>query len=338
MRPSVYPVGKLPMAVLSHLLARYGGHDDRVVMGTRIGEDATVIDMGDRYLVAKSDPITFATDQIGWYAVNVNANDLACCGAQPRWFLCTLLLPEGGATRQLVDSIFQQIHDACQALGVVLAGGHTEVSYDLRRPIVVGQMLGEVAKDGLVRAAGARPGDVILLTKGIAIEGTALIAREKAKDLLSRGYDQAFLERAQAFLFHPGISVLREARIAVQAAQIHAMHDPTEGGLANGLHEIAQAANVGLIVDLDRIPILPECQRLCNEYNLHPLGVIASGALLIVVGAQEAEQVQDALQAEGIACVAIGRIMPAEAGCKIRAAGVLRDLPVHERDEVTKIL
>ncbi len=338
MRSSVYPVGKLPMAVLSHLLARYGGYDERVIMGTRIGEDATVIDMGDRYLVAKSDPITFATDQIGWYAVNVNANDLACCAAQPRWFLCTLLLPDGKATPQLVSGIFQQIHDACQGLGVTLVGGHTEVTYDLRRPIVVGQMLGEVAKDRLVRAAGARPGDVILLTKGIAIEGTALIAREKARDLLGRGYDQAFLDQAQALLFRPGISVLRDAFLAVQTAPIHAMHDPTEGGLVNGLHEIARAANVGVIVDFDKIPILPECQRLCDEYNLHPLGVIASGALLIAVGPQHAQQVCDALHAEGIPCAAIGHIMPAEAACKIRVAGVLRDLPVHERDEVTKIL
>jgi hydrogenase expression/formation protein HypE len=338
MKASVYAVGKLPTSVLADLLARHKSRDARVVAGMSIGQDATVIDMGDRYLVAKTDPITFATDQIGWYAVNVNANDLACSGAQPRWFLCTILLPEAAANRAMVETIFEQITSACDAIGASLVGGHTEISIGIKRPIIVGQMLGEVAKDKLVTAAGAQAGDVILLTKTVAIEGTALIAHEKEKDLLSHGYDPAFLAEAKNLLYDPGISVLRDAMLATQAAPIHAMHDPTEGGVLTGLSELAQAAGLGMMVDADKIPVLPSCQRLCRHYNLHPLGLIASGALLLTVAPQYRNTVIETLSAQGIACTAIGYMLPAAEGCKIRVDGMPRDLPASERDEIAKIL
>ena len=105
---TTYPIGKLPAEDLTKLLRKYAPNDPRLVVGGSIGEDAAVIDMGDRYLVAKTDPITFATDEIGWYAVNINANDIACSGATPRWFLATLLLPEDATTPELVDTIFEQ--------------------------------------------------------------------------------------------------------------------------------------------------------------------------------------------------------------------------------------
>ena len=138
-----------------------------------------MFDFGDRYLVAKTDPITFATSEIGWYAVNVNANDVAVMGATPRWFLATVLLPAGLATAEMAERIFADIFDACAALGVSLAGGHTEITHSLDRPIISGTMLGEIAKHRLITTSGARPGDAVLLVKAVPIEGTALIALER---------------------------------------------------------------------------------------------------------------------------------------------------------------
>ncbi|MDY7041071.1 MAG: AIR synthase related protein, partial [Chloroflexota bacterium] len=165
-------LGKLPAEDLADLLDRYAHVDERVVVGPGIGVDATAIEFGDQLLVAKTDPITFATDEIGWYAVNVNANDVACLGATPRWFLATLLLPAGLTDRSLAERIFAQLSAACRHLGVSLCGGHTEITHGLERPIVVGQMLGEVTRDDLVLPGGAQAGDVVLLTKGIAVEAT----------------------------------------------------------------------------------------------------------------------------------------------------------------------
>src|SRR5262245_36451119 len=164
------PVGKLRPALLGTLLDRLAPKDPRVVVGPRLGEDAAVIDMGDRYLVATSDPVTFATSDLGWYALQVNANDIAVRGARPRSFLATLLLPEGHMDEDAVIDLFSQLGAACDELEVALVGGHTEVTYGLDRPIAVGTMLGEVARDKLVTTGGARVGDAVVLTKGVPLE------------------------------------------------------------------------------------------------------------------------------------------------------------------------
>ena len=137
-----YPAGKLPPAELSRLLAAYTHRHERLLVPPTVGEDAAVIDCGDRLLVAKTDPITFASDEIGWYAVHVNANDIAAMGATPRFFLSTILLPEERATPELAESIFRSIHQAAESLDIAVCGGHTEVTYGLDRPLVIGQMLG----------------------------------------------------------------------------------------------------------------------------------------------------------------------------------------------------
>ena len=181
--------GKLPLDLLSRLLDEIEVCDPRVVLGARAGEDAALIDFGDRYLVAKTDPITFATDLIGWYMVQVNANDIAVMGGTPRWLMTTLLLPDGTSESD-VERIFSQVREACDALNITLIGGHTEITYDLPRPIAVGAMLGEVPKERAVLTSGARPGDSIVLTKAIAVEGTSILAREASDDLSERGVAQ----------------------------------------------------------------------------------------------------------------------------------------------------
>jgi hydrogenase expression/formation protein HypE len=330
-----YPLGKLPAEHLARLLARYAPTDPRVILGPGVGRDAAVISFDDRYLVAKTDPITFASDEIGWYAVNVNANDVACTGATVRWFLTTLLLPGGQASPQLVDTIFNQVADACRKLEIEMVGGHTEITYGLDRPIVVGCMLGEVMPERLVRSDGAQPGDVLIVTKGIAVEGTAIIAREKADDLA--GLDRSLLERCQGFLYDPGISVVRDAAVATAAGTVHAMHDPTEGGLATGLRELGEAAGVGLVVDEAAIPVLPETHTLCTRLGLDPLGLIASGALLMAVAPGDAGAVLDALQEAGIAAARIGRVVEREEGVVLSGAAGERPLPVFERDEIARL-
>ncbi len=336
-----YPLGKLPAEHLARLLTRHAPSDPRVILGPGIGRDAAVISFDDRYLVFKTDPITFASDEIGWYAVHVNANDVSCMGARPRWFLATLLLPEGNTDQALVDTIFDQIADACRELNAELVGGHTEITHGLERPIVVGCMLGEVAPEGLVRPDGARPGDVLLVTKGIAVEGTAIIAREKANELRPgaelAGIDETMLKRCREFLYDPGISVVQDAAIAMAAGDVHAMHDPTEGGLANGLWELAQAAGVGIAVDESAIPILPETRTLCARLGLDPLGLIASGALLLSVPPEDADAVLAALERAGIAAAAIGRVVEPERGVVLRSQAGDRPLPHSERDEITRL-
>ncbi|MEA3308323.1 MAG: AIR synthase family protein [Chloroflexota bacterium] len=332
-----YPVGKLPPEDLFALLGALPVKDPRVILGPGIGHDAAVIEFGERLLVTKSDPITFATDEIGWYAVHVNANDIACLGATPRWFVATLLLPEGKTTPALVTEIFQQSQAACAELGVTLVGGHTEITHDLNRPIMVGTMFGEVSPQQLVRSDGARPGDKILLTKGIAVEGCALLARERGEQLQNDyGLPAELLTRAAQFLHEPGISVVCDAAIATASGDVHAMHDPTEGGVATGLHELTTAAGVGAVIDEQSLPLFPETQALCPPLGIDPLGLIASGALLAAVAPQDAAQIIAALRTNGIAAQIIGSIR-AEPGVYLRGPAGERPLPQFPRDEISRL-
>ncbi len=330
--------GKLNVQILRKLLQRYSKTDEKVLLGPRIGEDAAAIDMGERVLIVTTDPITFATNEIGYYSVIVNANDIATTGAEPRWFTVTILLPEVEGTESLVDSIFQQIHRACEKLSISLIGGHTEITHGLDRPILVGQMIGEVQREALITTAGAKPGDLILLSKGICIEGTSLIAREKEGDLSSRGIPQDLVERAQRFLFDPGISVVEEARLAFQAGHVHSMHDITEGGLANGLHELSMAAGVGIVVEKDCIPIYEESRKLCEAFGLNPLGVIASGSLLITASPPETEKILEKAHRHGVVVTRIGRVEAAGSpSVTMLTSKGYEPVPYFDRDEVVKI-
>jgi hydrogenase expression/formation protein HypE len=331
------PVGKLPSDILSRMLKTYTSQDDRVTVGPSVGEDAAAIDMGDRYLLLKTDPITFVSDDIGTYAVRINANDIATMGGKPKWLLATILLPEKHATDELAEELFRQLSAACREMDVSLCGGHTEITAGLDRVIIVGAMIGEVARDGLITTGGAKEGDDIILTKGIAIEGVSIIARRKAKEL-DASFGPEFVQKCRGFVERPGISVLREAAIAVRHGDVHSMHDPTEGGLATGLLEIARAANVGLTIESERIPVFPECQALCRYFGLDPLGLIASGSLLIVVNRRDTENVLEALKDEGITAANIGKIMPKEQGTKIKKNHEMSELPLFEKDEITRII
>jgi hydrogenase maturation factor len=333
----VLPVGKLPPQLLERLLAKHAPTDPRVIVGPRVGEDAAVLDMGDRYLVATADPITFATDEAGWYALHVNANDLAVRGARPLWFLATVLLPEGGATETAVERLFADVGEACAELGVALIGGHTEVTAGLPRAIVSGCMLGEVAKDRLVTTGGARPGDILLLTKGVPLEGAAIMAREHAAEAARRGVAADVVKRARDFLRRPGISVVPEARAACEAARVHAMHDPTEGGVATACWELAQAADVGLRVDRERVPVLREGRVLCEAFGLDPLGTIASGSLLLAVDAADVERVTAACRSAGVDCTAIGRVTDPSDGVRLASGGHARPMPTFPQDEITRM-
>lgn len=332
---TIFPVGKIPLEVMQRLLA-FPIADPRVLVGPGIGMDAAVIDMGERCLVVKADPITFATEDIGWYAVQINANDLATTGATPRWMLAILLLPEGRTDPDLVEAIFRQIRAAGEALGIALIGGHSEVTYGLDRPIVAGFMLGEVARERLVTPRGARAGDRVILSKPIAIEGTAVIAREKREELRPV-FGEAFLERCANFLYAPGISVLEDARIAQSAGAVHAMHDPTEGGLATGLWELAQAAGLGLRVEAAAVPIYPETMALCRHYGLDPWGLLASGSLLIAAPPEDAAAICQALTAAGRPAAIIGELRPPEEGMWIEGPREREPLRPFPRDELARL-
>ncbi len=329
--------GKLDMGVLASLLERYSILDPQVVIGPKVGEDAAVIDPGegaDHYWVVTSDPITFTTEEIGYYGVVVNVNDIATRGAIPKWFLATLLFPEDETNLDLIEKVFEQIHGACQRFGVSFVGGHTETTPGIGRTILSGHMIGEVKKERLVTTSGAKDGDLVLLAKGVCIEGTSILARERKAELLAKGLSPSLIEKARNFIFDPGIDILRPARVACDAVSVHSMHDPTEGGLINGVVEMAWASEKELEVDFEKVHIYEESRILCQEYGMDPLGVIASGALLLTISPSDASRLEVAFQKASIPFQVIGRVKQGTARVLTKNG---REIHPLSRDEILKI-
>ena len=335
------PVGKLKHDFLKQLLPTHNGSTDLIV-GPQLGEDAAVIELGDNYLVATSDPITFATEDIGWYVVCVNSNDIAAMGAVPKWLLVTLLLPEDATTPAMVRDIMAQITEACAAFDIALCGGHTEVTPAVTQPVVIGQMMGITQKDALFTSADACAGDVLILTKGLGIEATAIIARE-CEEQLREKQDTLFLEQAKNYLMNPGISVLKDAQIAIATGGVHAMHDVTEGGVTTAAYELATAAELGVSVYSDKLlgssVLYGDITRtLCDMFGLNPLGVISSGAMLIAAAPEKGEAICQSLGAAGINADIIGRFLSSEGEFWLKdAKGIHQPLPVFETDEIAKL-
>ncbi len=334
----MFPTGKLPLEFLERLIKEFHGADDpSVVVGAEVGVDAAVIDTGgEYYLIAKTDPITFVTSRIGQYAITINANDIACMGGTPRWFLVTLLLPEGKTDETLVEGIFSDLSRECEKLNITICGGHTEVTYGIDRPIVIGQMLGIVRKDRLLSPKNIRPGDRLILTKSVGIEATAIMAQERSEEIKER-FGEEFLKRCKDFINDPGIGVLKEAEVICQSSGVRALHDPTEGGLATALFEMARPAGLGFRVYSERIIILKETEKLCKHFGLNPLGVISSGALLAAVMREQAEEVVRKLHSAGIRASVIGEFTDNEGEGVILTRGRAEKLRRFDRDEITKI-
>jgi hydrogenase expression/formation protein HypE len=332
--------GKLDIDILRGLLEKHAVLDPQVVLGPKIGEDAAVVDPGkgsDHYWVMTSDPITFTTDQIGYYGVVVNLNDIATRGAIPRWFLATLLFPEGESL-DLIKNVFAQIHDACHRFGISFIGGHTEITPGIERTILSGHMIGEVQKDRLVVTGGTEAGDILLLVKGICIEGTSIIARERETELIAGGISPSLIQKAKSFIFNPGIEILSAARLACNSASVHSMHDPTEGGLINGIVEIALASGKEIVVDLKKVPIYEESRVLCQHFGLDPFGVIASGALLLAVSPSNLPNLSKAYTEASIPFQVIGEVRTGPARVVARSKGSMEELTPFARDEILKIL
>jgi hydrogenase expression/formation protein HypE len=327
--------GKLPPELLRRLLKFKGAPDRRVLVGPSVGEDAAVVKLGNSTLVLKTDPVTYASDMIGWYAVHVNANDIATRGAKPAWFQAVILLPEG-SEESLAEDIFKQISSAAKSLGVAVTGGHTEVTPGIDHPIVVGDMHGVLAGRKPVMTAGARVGDAIVLTKAAGIEGTAAIAREKRAELL-RVFHKDFVDRAADYLREPGLSVVREAEVALKH-RVSAMHDPTEGGVRMGVYELAVASGKSVELLESFVPVRMETKRICAKYDLDPLGLLGSGALLATFKLDDAEKYVMALRRDGISAAVIGRVIPGRSKSRAVREGRSMPLSFSERDEILKVL
>jgi hydrogenase maturation factor len=271
-------LGKISTEILKEIVFKnLGVKHKEVVLGPSAGFDGAVINVGNNSLIVSVDPITGAIERIGWLAVNINANDIATFGVEPAFFLSCILLPEN-ANRQIVETICVQMDKAAKKLGMAIVGGHCEVTPGLTNPIVVGCAMGLTEKGNYVTAGGAKPEDKLILTKSAGIEGTAILAADREKRL-KKVLKPTMLQNAKKF--YDKISVVKDALTAFKAGGVTAMHDPTEGGVSGGIHEMADASNLGVKIFEEKIHVQPETSKICEFFHIDPLQLISSGALLI---------------------------------------------------------
>ena len=298
------PKGKIPADILSEVVFKHLGEERAdIILGPSLGEDGALVRVGDKVLVSAMDPITGAIEHIGWLAVNVNANDIATFGVRPIFFSSCILLPEN-SEKDIVKTICSQMHSAAKKLGIAIIGGHAEVTPELPRPIVVGSCMGVAESGRYVTSGGSKPDDLLVLTKGAGIEGTAILADERREVLIEK-LGEPLAKSAEAF--YNKISVVEEAILAFQTGGVTAMHDPTEGGVAGGIHELADAAGLGCEIYREKIAIEPETRKICDLFEIDPLQLISSGALLISVSPDRADKIVRNISAAGIKASVIGR-------------------------------
>ena len=306
--------GKVPTEILEKIVFRnLGAKRDDVVLSPSLGEDAAIVKAGNKVLAVSSDPITGAEKWLGWLAVHVSANDVATRGVQPCWFNSIILLPKNSTT-ETIEKICTQMDKAARQLNIAIIGGHCEVTPGIDHPIVAGCAIG-VAEDGkYVSSGGAKIGDRIILTKGAGIEGTAILASDRRQELL-KVFDESFVDNAENFF--KKISVVKEAITAFNTGGVSAMHDPTEGGVAGGLHELADAANVGFQVYENRILVPEETRKICEHFSVDPLQLISSGSLLVVADEEWADEIIGSLSRNGVEASVIGEVTEPKLGRKL---------------------
>lgn len=294
--------GKLDATSLENKVFPYTGKKRaEVVLRAAIGEDSAAIELGEWLSVFSSDPITGAATENGWLAVHVSCNDIASNGAEPVGVMLTLLMPEDQGPEG-VEKIMKSAHQAALELGIEIIGGHTEFTYGLNQPIICATAVGKVKKEQLITSAGAQVGDDIVVTKGIGLEGTTILAldyEDKLEGLVAREY----LTNAKNFLQF--VSVVPEGRIAA-ALGATAMHDVTEGGLLGALYEVAEGSQVGVEIVQELIPLWPETRAITEALKIDPLKLISSGSMLITIS--EGEKLVARLGEAGIQGAVIGKV------------------------------
>lgn len=329
-------VGKLPAGLLPNYLDVLTSTDPDLVIGPGIGFDCAVIDIGERYMIVKSDPITFATKEIGWYAVQIISNDIYTTGADPKWLLPTIFLPENLTTIISTLDIAEQLKTACEQKGIIIAGGHTEITARLDRPIIACTAIGFIEKNRLLSPRNIQTGDQIILTKGIPIEGVAILANE-FENLLKKSFPIDQIKSAKKYIHNPGISVEMDKKISLDAGIVHAMHDPTEGGLSGALWELSDACNKRFHIDPKAVMIPLLAKNICNFFGIDPWSTIASGALLIISPPIHADSIVTALIKNGIWSSIIGRVEDGEADVQILENDAYHPLTHPERDEIARL-
>ncbi len=324
-------LGKLPPEILErYLLGMTGAPSKDLVVAPSLGVDFGVVKHGDTRLIVSSDPVTGVKERVGWYAVNVSANDIATSGNRPQFLQSIILLPDHSSVED-VAAMSSEMHRTASDLGITIVGGHTELTPGLRRPIVITTAFAFAS--AYVTAAGARDGDSVMVTKTAGVEGTAICASESR--LVARKMGPKAVAAARRYIDR--MSVVDEAVSAYGTGAVHAMHDCTEGGVLGAAYETSRAAGLGFELREGDVPVGKETEAVCSLLKLDPLRLISSGTLLISVEHGREREVADAVREAGSEATVVGRFRRG-GRLLIRREGSVEKVTDAPTDELWKLI
>jgi hydrogenase maturation factor len=326
--------GKIPPELLKECLRKLEVTSEDILVGPKYGVDGAIVKIKSPVIAFTSDPITFISKDSVYYLMACNINDLISLGAKPLYLGVNLLFHEGVSEEGVLNT-FEKLGFYSKKFNIPVITGHTEVTPGLKSTVLSGFMVGQVIRE--VSPEKVKVGDAIVQIKGVAIEGTSIISREKQEELV-RVFGEPFVKRCQEFLYNPGICLFDVGLKLIENYEIHNLHDPTEGGMITALYESILASGLGAIIDGDRIIIYDETKAISTYYRIDPLGLIASGSLIAFTGKREAERLCGDLQKEGIPAEIIGEIKEKNAGILVKRGGALMELVPYERDQILEVL
>ncbi len=308
--------------------------DDDVVLGAAFGEDVALTRIGGDILASHIDPIVGAVGNIGRLAVHVSCNDIAASGVPPRWLLLLVLIP-AKEQEDLLEEIMRDASQAAEEVSATIIGGHTGYSAGLSRPLVAVTALGTASGREPVRTSGAGPGDSVLVTKGIGLEGTAILAEDFADVAVSLGLSDRDLQSAGELI--GSISVMPEALLLAESG-VSSMHDVTRGGLLETLLEIAYVSDVMIEVDSALLPVPDTVSRFSEAFEFDPLQMISSGTLAVTVPETRLSGAENALKKSGTDFAVVGRVKRG-AGVRVFREGKSEHYSKlqAERDELARL-
>ena len=301
----ILETGKLDSELLKKIVfEKITYRNDQVKIRPGIGEDCAVMDFGEYDCIMSTDPISSAVSDIGKLAIHITCNDIASNGVQPLGIMLACMLPEG-TTDKDIEHIMGQAAETAAALQVEIVGGHTEITPAVKQPVIVSTAIGKCPAGGSQTGGNMAPGDYIMVTKSVGLEGTGIIACDYENRLKEAGFGEDEIEGAKALL--NSVSVVAEG-VAAGRVGTHGMHDITEGGILGAVWEMCQISHVGAEVWEDSIPILPETEKICAHFDINPLRLISSGSMVIIVPKEKKEEMEKALEEAGVPASVIGII------------------------------
>ena len=315
-------LGKIPAEFFNEVIyPRLGKKDRSVIVKPQHGVDFGVVSLGDKVMVLSTDPFYIAKElgleKAAWFAVHIIASDVSVSGIRPRYLSIDLNLPPE-MTEEELTLMWATVDSECKKLGITVVTGHTARYAGCNYPMAGGAtMFGVDRKDKLI-IPHLHAGDLIIVSKGPAIETTGLLSAYFPK-FLEEKYGSAFVRKAQDVYYQ--MSTVKDASIAAGCGGVTAMHDATECGVFGGLYEMAEHSKVGMNINVDDIVLQDEVRKTCECFDIDPYKAISEGTLLATVKKKSAPRVIAALKDAGIPASVAGEVLPRKEGIHIFEKG-----------------